>query len=164
MKKYYLIIGICILAFTGITKAQPKNFTVKVPVELHAIPADLDHFDVAAEVYDRAPASGGYRGNCIGGGNSDEYVITNGEFNDTIVISFDAQTHQDPAKAVYWYVWIMLRKGRSSEAYYMGSDSEYPNDPSKPYIINCSGYINSPAAPQLKKVKYEKVPPVRVIK
>lgn len=164
MKLSFLITGICFLACTATVKAQPKNFTIKVPVELHAIPADLDHFDVAAEVYDRAPASGGYRGNRIGYGNSDEYVITNGEFTDTIVIAFDAQTHQDPAKAVYWYIWIMLRKGRSMEAYYMGPESEYPHDPSKPYVINCSGYINSPAAPQVKKVKYQKVPPVRVIK
>lgn len=164
MKIHFLIIGISILACTLTSKAQPKNFTIKIPVELHAIPTDLDHFNLAAEVYDRALDSRGYRGNRIGYGNSDDYVITNGEFNDTIVIAFDAQTHQDPTKAVYWYTWIMLRKGRSMEAYVMDSESEYPHDPATPYVINCSGFIYNNASPQMKKVKYDKLPPVRVIK
>jgi len=155
--KRLILLFFCALFLNVITLyAQPKNFTFCVPVELHLIPADIKTFSVNVTIYDREFSTDGYPipGSRIGYGGSAQIPIVNGEYADTVIISFNEELRKDPAKAIFWEASLALfgppgYQGGVFNA--MGPDTPYPYDPTKPLVYALTGYIYE-SEHQLRKI------------
>lgn len=161
MKKFNHFFFCALLLSIIALHAQEKNFTFRIPVELYSIPADIKSFSVNVEIYDREFNAEGYPipGSLIGYGNPGLIPIVDGEYVDTVVVSFNEGLRKDPAKAVFWSVVLTLfgppgYQGGVFNA--MGPDTPYPYDPTKPLVYALTGYIAQTAQSQQspKKIDY----------
>lgn len=161
MKRKGFLLVCALLANTLIVLAQ-EHFTFVVPVELHLIPEELSVFVVSAHVKDQMATPEGYeRGSLIGDGYTTVVMPANGEYSGNVIVKFNAREGKDPAAAVYWKVSMrFFYSGPVSKFTLMEETSEYPHDPSKPYILQFSGAI--PRAAQSEPTKIKTVKPMIV--
>ncbi len=161
MKRFILLLT-ALTSIPLILTAQDKHFNFYVPVELHLIPSDIKTFGVSVAVYDREFHDGyPWPGSRIGFGNNG-FPIINGEYMDTVIVSFDAELRKDPSKAIVWEVTLLLNgppgyQGGVMNA--MGADTPYPYDPSKPLVYHLTGNISQ--STQLIRTMKEFLKPIR---
>jgi hypothetical protein len=151
------MMAVAALALAAATVACAADFTFRVPVALHKIPADIKTVSVSVVVYDATwdqehPAVGNHRVGYGGVGAT----IENGEYADTMTVSFNAlyELRKRPEEAVLYEVHLLLYgppgyQGGCLSA--MGLDGQYPYDTSQPILCYYTGRIDAPAPVQVRR-------------
>lgn len=149
---------VVVLAIAAAAVANAADFTFRVPVSLHKIPAEIKTLGVSVQVFDATwdPAlPSAVEGRCVGYGNAWGMTIENGEFSDTVVVSFNASydLRRRPEEAVYYKVGLALYgppgyQGGCLNA--MALDGPYPYDPGQPILCTHFGRIDEPAPARRK--------------
>lgn len=156
MRNQLLSSLVAVLALVPFGIAGAEDFTLRVPVVLHRIPSAITTVAVTAAVYDATwdqehPSVGNHR---VGYGNSAGVTIRDGEFSDTVTVSFNATTQlrRKPEEAVYYEVDLLLHgptNGYSGGCLTaMDPNGPYPCDPSQPIVCQYIGRLDEPPAPK----------------
>jgi hypothetical protein len=136
-------------------------------VALHKIPAEIQSVAVSVAVYDATwdqahPAVGDHR---VGYGSAGAAIV-DGEFTDTMTVSFNAlyELRKRPEEAVFYHVELLLYgppgyQGGCLSA--MGLDGAYPYDPSQPILCYHTGRIDEPVPVQ---VRQKTLPPAELLR
>jgi hypothetical protein len=147
---------VVVLALVSVGIAGAEDFTLRVPVVLHRIPSAITTVAITAAVYDATwdqehPTVGEHR---VGYGNSAGVTIRDGEFSDTVTVSFNASTQlrRRPEEAVFYQVVLLLygpTNGYSGGCLAaMDPNGPYPCDPSQPIVCRYIGRLDEPPAPK----------------
>jgi hypothetical protein len=151
------MMAVATLALAVAAVAGAADFTFRVPVALHRIPADIKTVSVSVAVYDATwdqehPTVGDHRVGYGGAGAA----IENGEFTDTMTVSFNAsyELRKRPEEAVFYEVNLLLYgppgyQGGCLSA--MGLDGQYPYDTSQPILCQHIGRIDEPVPVQTRR-------------
>jgi hypothetical protein len=144
-------------ALAAATVASAADFTFRVPVVLHKIPADIKTVSVSVAVYDATwdqehPAVGDHRVGYGGAGTA----IENGEFTDTMTVSFNAsyELRKRPEEAVWYEVNLLLYGPPGYGGGCVGVmdlNGPYPYDPAQPLVYGYTGRIDAPAPVQVRR-------------
>jgi hypothetical protein len=156
MRALSRMLAVAALALAAVAVASAADFTFRVPVALHSIPADVKTLAVTVQVYDatwdpKTPTA--VEGHIVAHGSSSSLTIENGEFSDTVSVSFNAlyALRRRPEEAVFYRVGLGLYgppgyQGGCLNA--MASDGPYPYDPGQPILCDYFGRIDAPPAPR----------------
>jgi hypothetical protein len=158
MRVRFRLMLVAVLALTTVAVADAADFTFRVPVSLHKIPAEIKTLGVSVQVFDATwdPAiPNATEGRRVGFGGAWGMTIENGEFSDTLVVSFDASydLRRRPEEAVYYQVGLALYGPPGYQGGYMNAmalDGPYPYDPDQPVLCDYFGRINEPAPARRK--------------
>jgi hypothetical protein len=143
----WFLVGI--LALVPVHSARAHDFTFRVPVELHHLPAGVVRVMVSTVVYDGTwdqahPSLGEHR---IGFGESEVATIQDGEFSDTLTVQFSASPsfRRRPEEGVFYQVDMRLGTADGTGGAcltVMKSDGPYPYDPSRPLVCTYVGRLD----------------------
>lgn len=159
MRTFARMTALATCALAVAVAAGAADFTFRVPVELHRIPADIRTLMVNVVVYDSTldpEHSSTGENQRVGAGFSAPIPIVGGEFTDTVTVLLNAAYDQGrrPEEAYYYDVYLLLQGPPGYEggcATAMRLDGAYPHDPARPVRCSYFGRIDEPAPVQVRR-------------